>query len=84
MAWAYLNKDYVAVLDDRAARNCASALGIGVIGTLGLIVLAHKKQLISNLSPVFEKIESTGFRVDGALINNIIDSFGDVVSERGF
>ena len=74
LAWAYLNKDYVAVLDDRAARNCASALGIKVIGTLGLIVLAHRNQLIPNVVPVFEKIVSTGFRVDGALIRRITDS----------
>ena len=74
LAWAQLNKDYEAILDDRAARNCANALGIKVVGSLGLIVLAHKNKLIVDVAPVFQKLLLHGFRVDSNLINHIVDS----------
>ena len=74
LAWAHLNRDYEAVLDDRAARNCADALGMKVIGSLGLIVLAHRNRLIGDVVPVFQKLISQGFRVDSNLISRVIAS----------
>lgn len=74
LAWAHMNKEYEAVLDDRAARNCANALGIKVIGSLGLIVLAHRNKLVTDVTPVFQKLKLNGFRVDPNLISHVIDS----------
>lgn len=74
LAWVHLNRDYEAILDDRAARNCADALGIRVFGTLGLIVLAYRNKLISEVDPVFKKLLLHGFRVDPNLISHVINS----------
>jgi hypothetical protein len=46
LSWAYLNSDYEAILDDRAARNYASSLGIRVWGTIGIILLAKKERAL--------------------------------------
>jgi predicted nucleic acid-binding protein len=49
ISWAYLNPRYHASLDDRAARNCASSLGIGVIGTIGLVLQAKNDGILSQV-----------------------------------
>lgn len=41
-----IQADYV-ILDDRLARRKAQHLGLKVIGTVGVLLLAHKRKLIS-------------------------------------
>lgn len=43
IAHAYSKKDLKAALDDRVARNCAASVGVNVIGTIGLILMANKE-----------------------------------------
>ena len=52
ISWAYLNRDYETILDDRAARNCASSLGIRVRGTIGIILLAKKEGVLPQVKPL--------------------------------
>ena len=40
LSWIYQNPGYEAILDDRAAKNAAAALGIPVRGTLGVIFVS--------------------------------------------
>jgi len=40
LTWAYANPNTEVIIDDLAARRCASALGIPVRGTLGLVLTA--------------------------------------------
>jgi predicted nucleic acid-binding protein len=39
------------MVDDLAARRTAQSLGISIIGTIGLLILARQKTLISTLKP---------------------------------
>ena len=74
LAWAHLNRDYEAILDDRDGRNCADAFGIRVIGSFGSIVLAYRNKLIADVATAFQKMLSHGFRVDSNLISQVMDS----------
>lgn len=56
-----------AILDDRAARNCASALGVRVRGTLALIVLAKRRGVIPAARPLLDGLVEQGIRVDAAV-----------------
>ncbi len=69
ISWAYLNPGYDAILDDRAARNCASALGIKVIGTIGLVLLAKKEGALSQVKPLLRQLDESGFRIAPALLH---------------
>lgn len=73
IAWAHLHPDYETVLDDRAARNCASSLGIRVRGTLGIILLAKKLDLLPQIRPLLERITKSGFRIDPQLVEKIYE-----------
>lgn len=54
-------KDSVALLDDREARSIASALGIRVTGTSGVLLRAHNAGLITSLEDEVKRLEESGF-----------------------
>jgi predicted nucleic acid-binding protein len=70
IAHAYLKKDRKAALDDRAARNCAASVGVGVIGTIGLILMANKKGHIEKPAVYLKKLKETGFRISDDLFQH--------------
>ncbi len=67
ISWAYLNPSYEAILDDRAARNCASSLGIRVRGTIGVILFAKKEGSLSHVEPLLNELMESGFRISPEL-----------------
>lgn len=76
IAHAYSNKERIAALDDRAARNCAASVGVNVIGTIGLILMAHKNGHIKKPVAYLEKLKKTGFRISDDLYNHAIHLAG--------
>jgi predicted nucleic acid-binding protein len=53
-----------AVLDDAAARTCAKALGIDVIGTLGVVLRAKIKGIIPSAAEVLKSLRAAGLHLD--------------------
>lgn len=74
LSWAFRNDGFEALVDDRAARACASSLGIPVRGTLGIILVAKKVGLLQEVEPVFERIVEAGLRIDPDLIDAALRS----------
>lgn len=68
ISWAYLNPGYEAILDDRAARNCAAALGIRVRGTVGIILLANREGMLHEVKPLLSQLIKSGFRISPDLL----------------
>lgn len=67
------------ILDDRQGRLAASRLGITVIGTLGVLLVAKKKALIAVLSEEIEKLQTrVGFRVSAELKTEVLKAAGEV------
>ncbi len=54
-----------AIIDDREARRRAQTLGIPVLGTGGLLVLAKCRQLIPSLSDALTRIRRAGLYLSG-------------------
>jgi predicted nucleic acid-binding protein len=71
ISWVYIHPEFEAILDDRAARNCASSLGIQVTGTLGVILLAKKEGILSQVKPLITKLMEQGFRIDPDLVRTV-------------
>ena len=53
----------VAVLDDLAGRRCAQALGLPIIGTLGLVLKAKLTGLIPSASEALDAITAAGLYI---------------------
>ena len=49
------------ILDDKDARKIARRLGLNVIGTAGILVLAKKKGIIEKVKPILEEMKNKGF-----------------------
>jgi predicted nucleic acid-binding protein len=54
----------VAVVDDAAARKCARALNVPVIGTLAVVLQAKQANLIPSASRVLIALRNAGLRLD--------------------
>ena len=63
LTWARQHPEYEAILDDRAARDCATTLGLLVRGTLGVVLLARREGLIPRVEPVFQQLLGAGLRI---------------------
>ncbi len=53
------------IIDEKIARMQASIIGLGVVGTLGLLLRAKKQRLIPEIRPLTEKILKAGIYSSG-------------------
>ncbi len=61
------------ILDDKQAREIAAELGLKVIGTLGLLILAKRKGYLSEVRPVITQIiERVNFRIAPSVLNRAL------------
>ena len=66
-SWSYQYPEYQAVVDDFAARKFTKAFGIQLCGTIGVIVIAKKKGLVTDVKSLLKRLIDVGFRIDDQL-----------------
>ncbi len=64
-------------IDERKGRSAALAVGLKVVGSLGLLGKAKTLGLISEIKPFIEKAKSGGIFYDEKLIENFLNSLGE-------
>jgi len=67
IALALENENSVLILDDNKARKLALNLKLDFTGTIGVIIAAKQKDIISSIKPIIEKIKETNFRISADL-----------------
>ncbi len=77
LAQAVLSAGSRAVLDDLEARRCAQALGVGVIGTLGVVLRATRLGLISSARPIVERLRESGLYLTEDLVERALAHLGE-------
>ncbi|MBW4563944.1 MAG: DUF3368 domain-containing protein [Mojavia pulchra JT2-VF2] len=77
LTYIYINPGYEAILDDRAAKTAALALGIPVRGTLGVILLAKQEGKVEAARPIFEQLIQVGFRVSTQVLESALRLVGE-------
>ncbi len=77
LALASIQPDSRAILDDLAARRCARALHLPLIGTLGLMLVAKEQGMISAVQPVLDTLRQSGMYVSSALGRHVLDQAGE-------
>jgi len=77
LTWAYAHPGTTAILDDLAARRCANSLGIPVRGTLGLILTAKRRRVISAARPVLDQLRSAGMYLSNSVMNRALETVGE-------
>jgi len=62
----------LVVIDERKGRQYAQRLGLPVTGTLGLLLLAKEKGMISQLSPLLYQLQTAGLYFHPTLLHKIL------------
>lgn len=79
VAVAMERRPATAVLDDAAARTCAKALGIEVVGTLGVVLRAKRKALIPSAADVLKALRMAGFHLDDEVVRSALQGIGETL-----
>lgn len=66
------NSAYEVVLDDKLARKCAVSLSIKVRGTVGTIILAKRKGLITEAKPVIQRLINSGIYFSDRWLSEVL------------
>jgi predicted nucleic acid-binding protein len=69
--------DCTVILDDMKARRVAERLGIDFTGTLGVIVKAKNKGIISSIKPFLDKLKNTDFRLSEDIEKEALHQAGE-------
>jgi predicted nucleic acid-binding protein len=65
------------VLDDLAARRCATAHGMKVIGTLGIVLRSKQRGSIDRAKPLILKLIDAGMFLDHDLLERVLSLAGE-------
>jgi predicted nucleic acid-binding protein len=65
------------LMDERAGRAHALALGLAVTGTLGVLVRARRRGLIGPLAPLLTALRASGQRLGDALVRQALADVGE-------
>lgn len=77
LSWAYANPDTEVIIDDLAARRCATTFGIPVRGTLGIVLIAKQRGEISSARDVLEKLRQAGMYLSDKVLNQALVLIGE-------
>ncbi len=73
-----LEIDAGLLLDDRAAVVYARALGLKVLGTLGLLVLAKRRALVERVAPLIVQLQAGGHYLGANAVQAALRAAGEV------
>ncbi len=76
IALAIENQDSILIIDDMKGRKVAKSYKIELIGTIGVIMTAHKKGIIADGINVLSELISAGFRVSDDLLDELKKKYG--------
>jgi predicted nucleic acid-binding protein len=65
------------LVDERSGRRLAASLGLPVIGTVGLLVVAKRHGVLPTVRPSLETLRATGFFLADDVIRVVLRSAGE-------
>ena len=77
IAYAYALGDCVVALDDLQARQLAEAMGLAVVGTLGVLLRAKRAGLLAGVRSHLDELNAQGFRLSDDLYQDVLELSGE-------
>lgn len=66
------------IIDEYKGRMIADSYGIKIVGILGVLIQAKKKEAISAVKPHIDQLTEIGFRLDKKLIERVLKGLGEL------
>ena len=67
----------LVLMDERAATRKARALGLSVIGTLGVLLLGKRAAHLSAIKPLLDSLREHDFRMSSSLYDQVLRDAGE-------
>lgn len=68
----------VVLMDETAGRRAAASIGLGVVGTVGVLLNAKEKSLIDEVAPLVEELRSgLGFFLSDVFVERVLRIAGE-------
>ena len=67
----------LVIIDDNAARKTAKYLGLTVTGTIGVLLKAKMTGLVSEIKPLLNALQASGFYISEQVIKMILQQAGE-------
>ncbi len=77
ISYASLNPGFHVIIDDAAARRCAKTLGVHSLGTLGVLLLAKRRGVISSIKPALAALQDAGLWLGDDVIAMVLSEAGE-------
>lgn len=77
LAYVHTHPGVAAIIDDGAGRRCAETLGVSLLGTLGLVMIAKKRGLIPAARPVIALLKQHGMFLSESTIDRAMVLVGE-------
>ena len=71
-----LHSDFL-LIDERKGREVAQAMGIKIIGLIGVLVKAKRENHIQLVKPILDELIKTGFWIESKLYTEVIESVNE-------
>jgi predicted nucleic acid-binding protein len=71
----------LVILDDRPARRLAQALHLPVIGTLGILLAAKRRQLVPAIGPLLDALLEHEFRIAPRLYETVLRAANEPIDD---
>jgi predicted nucleic acid-binding protein len=66
------------LMDERAGRAAATALGLRTVGLLGILIQARRRSLISELAPLLDRLQTEArFWISRSLRESVLNAVGE-------
>jgi predicted nucleic acid-binding protein len=69
--------DALLIIDESKGRKVAIQMDLVITGTLGILVTAKRKGVISEVNPVLIEIQKTNFRISKELVDSVLKQVGE-------
>jgi hypothetical protein len=66
------------LIDERLGRKVAQTRNLPVTGTIGLLLIAKKKGIITEIKPILDQFFTQGKRISSILYQEVLDMAGEI------